>query len=231
MDDTNPGHSVINVLLADDQPMMAMALKTILDSQQDIDVVATAGDGREAVEQARKFTIDIAVLDIRMPYLNGIEAARLIKDSVPGARILMLTTFDDENLVRQALDVGVQGFLLKDSGPDVLIDAVRKVHAGASVLSPAVTEFVIKGFRGSRPPDLPATALHANVDYEQLTCREKDILARVALAESNAEIAAHLHVGLSTVKTYISRLIAKLQVRDRVGLAVWAYQAGVVRHD
>lgn len=217
----------IKVLLADDQPMMVSALKTILNTQEDIDVVATAGDGREAVEAAEKWRIDIAILDIQMPRVSGIEAAKTIKKRHDNVRVLMLTTFDTEDLVQGALEIGVQGFMLKDAGPDALIDAVRRVHDGASVLSPGVTEFVINGFRDSYQAS-SMTISSRDERFELLTTRELEVLERVALAETNAEIAEHLYIGAATVKTYISRLIAKLQVRDRVGLAVRAHQTGVV---
>lgn len=215
----------VRVLVADDQPLMVTALKTILNTQDDIEVVVTAADGREAIEAAEKWHIDVAVLDIRMPHVNGIEAARVIQHRRETTRVLMLTTFDSEDLVRQALEVGVQGFMLKDSGPEALIDAIRRIHRGASVLSPGITEFVINVFRDSCRA---ASTTPMAPPVEPLTPRELEVLERVAHAETNAEIAAHLHIGPATVKTYVSRLIAKLGVRDRVGLAVWAHSSGVV---
>lgn len=214
----------IRVLVADDQPMMITALKTILNTQDDIEVVTTAGNGREAIEAAERWRIDVAVLDIRMPHLNGIEAAQIIRQRRETTKVLMLTTFDSEDLVRRALEIGVQGFMLKDSGPEALIDAIRRIHQGASVLSPGITEFVINVFRDSCVAESTTTA----PPVEPLTPRELEVLERVALAETNAEIAAHLHIGAATVKTYVSRLIAKLGVRDRVGLAVWAHTSGIV---
>lgn len=215
----------IRVLVADDQPLMVTALTTILNTQDDIEVVATAGNGREALEAAEKWHIDVAVLDIRMPHVNGIEAAQVMRQRKETTKVLMLTTFDSEELVRRALEIGVQGFMLKDSGPEALIDAIRRIHQGASVLSPGITEFVINVFRNSYLAASPTSVVPPT---EPLTPRELEVLKRVAHAETNAEIAAHLHIGAATVKTYVSRLIAKVGVRDRVGLAVWAHTSGNV---
>ncbi|MCK7642622.1 response regulator transcription factor [Corynebacterium sp. CCM 8835] len=203
---------MIRVLLADDQPLVVQALEMTLSTQPDIEVVATAADGAEALEAVAAHRIDVAVLDIQMPRVDGIGVAREILARHPGVRVLMLTTFDAHELVRDALTKGVHGFLLKDCGPEALIDAVRRVDAGASVLSPGVTDYVLRVFRGHTPTP-PA---------EPLTDRERDVLAGIARARTNAEISADLHIGEATVKTYISRLLAKTGTRDRVGLALWA---------
>lgn len=221
---SDPGRPV-RVLLADDQALIVAALTTILQSRGDIRVVATASTGSEAVDKAGEQEVDVAVLDIRMPGGDGIDAAAAIRRSHPEVRILMLTTFDDEELVARALRVGVQGFLLKDTAPDALIDAVHRVHAGASVLSPEVTGYVIDAFR--RNSEHPEHSAQPSGLLGTLTPRETDVLAGVARAETNAEIAAHLFIGEETVKTYVSRLLAKLGVRDRVGLAVRAHECGV----
>lgn len=214
----------IRVLIADDQPLIVTALTTILGTQHNIDVVATASNGQKAIEAAQQWAIDVAVLDIQMPYVNGIDAAQAIKQHRESTKILMLTTFDSEDLVRRALEVGVQGFLLKDAGPEALIDAINRIYHGASVLSPEVTEYVINVFRVSSPqPPSPCDTL-----VEALTPRELEVLKRVAQAETNAEIANYLYIGSETVKTYVSRLISKIGVRDRVGLAVWAHTSGIV---
>lgn len=217
--------TLIRVLLADDQKLMASALKTIFSSQGDIDVVAIACDGREAIAAADQWSVDVAIVDIQMPVVNGIEAARTIRQRHPDVKILMLTTFNEEELVQQALEAGVQGFMLKDADPQRLIDAVRRIHGGASVLSPAVTEYVIRGFNDS----FSASTNEYKEFEKHFTQREIDILQRVALARTNAEIADELTIGPATVKTYVSRLIAKLEARDRVGLAVWAHQSGFMR--
>jgi DNA-binding NarL/FixJ family response regulator len=216
----------IRVLLADDQTLIVAALTTILESQGDITVVATAATGAETVKAAQENSVDLAVLDIRMPDGDGIDAAAAMSRLYPQMRILMLTTFDDEELVSRALRVGVQGFLLKDAGPEGLIDAVRRVHAGASVLSPEVTGYVIEAFRQSERRGDEAMTL-TDRSHNPLTPREADVLAGVARAETNAEIAAHLFIGEETVKTYVSRLLAKLGARDRVGLVVRAYESGL----
>lgn len=224
---SDPGRPV-RVLLADDQALIVAALTTILQSRGDIRVVDTASTGAEAVDKAGEQAVDVAVLDIRMPGGDGIDAAAAIRRSHPEVRILMLTTFDDEELVARALRVGVQGFLLKDTAPDALIDAVHRVYAGASVLSPEVTGYVIDAFRrNSEHPEHPDHPAQPSGLLGTLTPRETDVLAGVARAETNAEIAAHLFIGEETVKTYVSRLLAKLGVRDRVGLAVRAHECGV----
>ncbi|MGZ7496096.1 response regulator [Corynebacterium sp. ZY180755] len=218
----------IRILIADDQPMIASALKTILSSSEDLEVVATAGDGLRAVELAREWDIDVAVLDIQMPRMDGIEAARLLLKEHEDLKVLMLTTFNSEDLVGEALETGVHGFLLKDADPEVLADAIRRIHQGASVLSPDVTQYVIDGFRLGH---MKRTRSEEETNLvSSLTAREKQVLSRVARAETNAEIAEALFIGVATVKTYVSRLITKLGVRDRVGLAVWAHKFNVVEN-
>ena len=213
----------IRVLIADDQPLMASALKTILSTQADLEVVGLAQNGIEAVQIASRWKIDVAVLDIQMPQMNGLEAAKQILKEHKDTKVLMLTTFSDDNLVEDALEVGVHGFLLKDIDPENLISSVRRIYEGASVLSPDVTNFVFEEFRRR------SNWKHKPTDDEieivnSLTEREKQVLGRVACAETNAAVAGALFIGSATVKTYVSRLINKLGVRDRVGLAVWAHK-------
>ncbi|MDK8243153.1 response regulator transcription factor [Corynebacterium sp. UMB10321] len=210
---------MIRLLLADDQPLLLSALRTILDAQDDITVVATAADGAEAVEKTRTHRINVAVLDIRMPVLDGITAARTIMEM--GPRVIMLTTFDDDTLIHAAIDAGVHGFLLKDAEPDVLANAVRAVARGESVLAPGVTGRVMEWVRDGAGTQESAAALEA------LTQRERDVLAEIGRGATNAEIAATLFIAETTVKTHVSNLLAKLGARDRVALALIAQRAGI----
>lgn len=219
----------VRMVIADDQPLILSALASILDAEADIDVVARVNSGEEAVTAALTHNVDVAVLDVYMPGAGGLSAAAELREKLPGIHILMLTTFGEEAMVHRAMDLGVDGFLVKDCSAEELVAAVRRIHAGGSVLSPEVTGFVMAGYRSragtlSIPGAVPPDRLES-----PLTPREADVLVGVARALSNAEIAADLVVGEATVKTYISRLITKLRVRDRVGLAVWAHETGFLR--
>ena len=210
---------MIKILLADDQPLLLSALETILGAQADLTVAATAANGAEAVEKARAHRIDVAVLDIRMPVLDGIAAATQIMEL--GPKVIMLTTFDDDTLVRAAIDAGVDGFLLKDAEPEVLAGAVRAVARGESVLAPGVTGRVMAWVRGSTGSTEAAAML------ERLTSRELEVLAEIGRGATNAEIARTLFIAETTVKTHVSSLLTKLGVRDRVALALTAQRAGL----
>lgn len=210
---------MIKILLADDQPLLLSALETILGAQADLTVAATAANGAEAVEKARAHRIDVAVLDIRMPVLDGIAAATQIMEL--GPKVIMLTTFDDDTLVRAAIDAGVDGFLLKDAEPEVLASAVRAVARGESVLAPGVTGRVMAWVRGSTGSTEAAAML------EGLTSRELEVLAEIGRGATNAEIARALFIAETTVKTHVSSLLTKLGVRDRVALALTAQRAGL----
>jgi len=210
---------MIKILLADDQPLLLSALETILGAQSDLTVAATAANGAEAVEKARAHRIDVAVLDIRMPVLDGIAAATQIMEL--GPKVIMLTTFDDDTLVRAAIDAGVDGFLLKDAEPDVLAGAVRAVARGESVLAPGVTGRVMAWVRGS------TGSIEAAAMLEGLTSRELEVLAEIGRGATNAEIARTLFIAETTVKTHVSSLLTKLGVRDRVALALTAQRAGL----
>ena len=213
---------MIRILLADDQPLLLSALETILGAQDDITVAATAADGAEAVEKARAHRIDVAVLDIRMPVLDGIAAAAQILPL--GARVIMLTTFDDDALIQSAIDAGVHGFLLKDADPDVLADAVRTVARGESVLASGVTGRVMQWARegAGEPP--------ARAQIDGLTAREIEVLAEVGRGATNAEIAQRLFIAETTVKTHVSSLLSKLDARDRIALVLIAQRAGISSH-
>lgn len=214
----------MRILLADDQPLLLSALATVLGAQPDIDVVATAQNGAEAVERAREFTIDVAVLDIRMPMMDGIAAAKAIMPL--GPKVIMLTTFDDDALVQASIEAGVHGFLLKDADPDVLADAVRTVARGESVLASGVTGKVLEWVRGG------VDKHNALSDFERqglglLTGRELEVLAELGAGATNAEIAQALFIAKTTVKTHVSSLLAKLGARDRIALVLIAQRAGI----
>lgn len=214
----------MRILLVDDQPMLLSALSTILNTQPDIEVVATGANGKEAIEQAENHDIDVAVLDIRMPVLDGISAARQIMPL--GPKTIMLTTFDDDALVQEAIEAGVHGFLLKDAEPEVLADAVRTVARGESVLSSGVTGRVLEWVRGgvdkrNALSDAQRQALSL------LTRREVEVLAEIGAGATNAEVAARLFIAETTVKTHVKNLLHKLGARDRVALVLIAQRAGM----
>lgn len=216
----------MRVLLADDQPMLLSALTTILNTQPDIQVVATASNGEEAVEQVKTVNIDVAVLDIRMPVLDGISAARHILPL--GPKVIMLTTFDDDELVQAAIEAGVHGFLLKDAEPDVLAGAVRTVARGESVLSSGVTGRVLEWVRDGVDRG-NALSVFERQALSLLTPREVEVLAEIGAGANNAEVAQRLFIAETTVKTHVKSLLAKLGARDRVALVLVAQRAGLAR--
>jgi len=211
----------IRVLVADDQSMVRAGFRMLLSGEADIEVVAEAIDGREAVAKAARFTPDVVLMDIRMPELDGLEATRRILDGRPEARILVLTTFDLDEYVYEALRAGASGFMLKDEPPEQLIAAVRTVASGDGLLSPAVTARVIQEFARSRTLAPPA-------GLGELTSRENDVLKLLVRGMSNGEIAAEMHLSETTVKTHVSHTLQKLGVRDRVHAVVLAYETGLV---
>lgn len=220
----------IRVLLADDQPMLVSALATILSSQPDIDVVATCADGEQAVAAVRQGGIDIAILDIRMPVKDGIAALQEISRIDPHVRVLMLTTFNVPDLIERALAAGAQGFLLKDAEPEVLLQAVRSIHRGESVLSSGVTGHVIEAWRQQLCNPAQPLAAEVQQGLSLLTPREAEILTSIAQGKTNPEIAAQFVISETTVKTHVSHLLAKLHCRDRVALVILAREAGVHAH-
>lgn len=216
----------IRVLIADDQALVRGGFRAILEAEPDIDVIAEAGDGAQAVDIARAHRIDVALMDIRMPRLDGIEATRklLVESRNPPTRVLVLTTFDLDEYVYEALRAGASGFLLKDVRPEHLAPAVRVVAAGEALLAPSVTRRLIEEFaRRPLPPDKPAESL------PQLTPRERDVLMLVARGMSNAEIAGQLFLGESTIKTHVGHVLSKLELRDRIHAVVFAYESGIVQ--
>jgi DNA-binding NarL/FixJ family response regulator len=217
---------VTSVLIADDQALVRAGFRMILEAHDDIDVVGEAGDGTEAIELARTHAPDVVLMDIRMPRLDGIAATRAIVDNRPATRVLVLTTFDLDDYVYDAITAGASGFLLKDVGRDDLVAAVRVVAAGEALLAPTVTRRLLADFVRSRPgPQLGAGALAS------LTARESDTFGLLAQGLSNAQIAAKLVVSEHTVKTHVGNVFLKLTLRDRVHAVIYAYEHGVVRRN
>jgi DNA-binding NarL/FixJ family response regulator len=210
----------VTVLVADDQDLVRTGLKMILDAQPGIRVVGEATDGHEAVALARRLRPDVCLLDIRMPRLDGIEATRLLAgpDVAEPLAVVVVTTFDLDEYVHGALKAGARGFLLKDAGPELLVQAVHAAARGDALIAPSVTARLLAAFaepRAGRPPAQPV---------EALTDREEQVLVTVARGRTNAEIADELHISLSTVKTHLASLMTKLNARNRVEIAMWAYE-------
>ncbi len=224
--DTPHKAGLITVVIADDQRMVRGGLRVILESEPDISVVGEAGDGLEAITLVREHAPRVALLDIRMPNMNGLEAARHILEELPQTSVLILTTFDADEYVFESLRVGASGFLLKDAPPEQLVGAVRAIAAGDALIDPSVTRRLISRFtRAARPSSDVPDALRT------LTPRELEVLRLVARGQSNAEIADELVVEESTVKTHVSRILTKLDLRDRVQAVVLAYESGLVAPD
>jgi DNA-binding NarL/FixJ family response regulator len=215
----------IRVVVADDQVLVRSGFSVLLAGEPDIDVVGEAGNGAEAVALAASERPDVMLMDVRMPVMDGLEATRRISrdETLARTRVVILTTFDLDEYVHEALRAGASGFLLKDTLPVDLLNAVRVVAAGDALISPRITRRLIEEF--ARRPD-PATPT-ANAALEQLTEREHEVLGLVAKGQSNAEIAAQLYVSHATVKTHVSRLLMKLDARDRAQLVMIAYETGV----
>jgi DNA-binding NarL/FixJ family response regulator len=213
----------IRVLLADDQDLVRAGFAMIIDGRADLEVVGEAGDGVEAVALARSAQPDVILMDVRMPRMDGIEAARQLARAAHPARIIMLTTFDLDEPVFAALRAGASGFLLKDTKPDDLVAAIRVVHRGDALLAPTVTRRLLDRFAGELPGGAPPPSLAA------LSGREVEVLTLVARALSNDEIADRLTLSRATVKTHLSAILFKLGLRDRVQAAVLAYEVGLVR--
>jgi DNA-binding NarL/FixJ family response regulator len=214
----------VRVLVADDQSMVRAGFRRLLADEPDIDVVAEADNGIEAVEKAARFAPAVVLMDIRMPQLDGIEATRRILTANPAARILILTTFDLDEYVYEALRAGASGFVLKDDPPEQLIAAIHTVAAGDALLSPAITKRVIKQFVRLPHPTPPK-------ELDELTAREREIFGLIANGLSNAEIGQQLYISETTVKSHVTHVFQKLNVRDRVQAIVLAYQTGLVEPD
>ncbi|WP_172383984.1 response regulator transcription factor [Streptomyces sp. MNP-20] len=222
----------IRVVVADDQELVRSGFAMILDAQPGIEVVAEAGDGAEAIAAVRRLTPDVLLLDVRMPGVDGIEAARVVC-AESGCRVVMLTTFDIDEYVYDALYAGASGFLLKDVRRDDLVHAVRVVAAGDSLLAPSVTrrlvaDFVRRGRPGEAAAPSPSSAAGPSHHLGVLTAREEETLRLLARGLSNAEIAAEFVVSEHTVKTHVSNVLSKLALRDRVQAVICAYEHGLV---
>jgi DNA-binding NarL/FixJ family response regulator len=211
----------IGVLVVDDQSMVRAGFRMLLGGEADIDVVAEASNGREAVDKAARFKPSVVLMDIRMPELDGLQATREILAANPDARILILTTFDLDEYIYEALSAGASGFVLKDDPPEHLIAAIRTVAAGDALLSPAITHRVISQFARLARPAPPK-------ELEELTSREMEVFRLIARGLSNAEIGEQLFITDTTVKTHVTHVLQKLNLRDRVQAVVLAYQTGIV---
>ncbi len=209
----------ISVLVADDQAMVRAGFRLLLGGEDGIDVVAEAGDGNEAIAKAARFRPTVVLMDIRMPELDGLEATRRILATDPDARVLILTTFDLDEYIFAALTAGASGFVLKDDPPEQLIAAIRTVAAGNALLSPAVTKRVIARFARLPPPSAPT-------GLDELTSREQEVFRLMADGLSNAEIGRELFIGETTVKTHVTQVLRKLDLRDRVQAVVLAHECG-----
>ncbi|WP_228977492.1 response regulator transcription factor [Streptomyces sp. DH12] len=218
----------IRVIIVDDQAMVRAGFAALLSAQPDIDVVGEAPDGRAGVAVSRSTHPDVVLMDVRMPEMDGLAAARALLDPPPGVthrpKVLMLTTFDVDDYVYEALRAGASGFLLKDAPPADLISAVRVVAAGEALLAPSVTRRLIEDFAAQRPTPRKERSVRLN----GLTPRETEVLELIARGLSNQEIAAHLVLAEQTVKTHIGRVLAKLGLRDRAQAVVFAYESGLV---
>lgn len=212
----------IRVLVADDQDLVRVGLRMILDAADDLEVVGEAADGGEAVELARRLRPDVCLFDVRMPVLDGIEATRRLAgpDVEEPLPVVVITTFDLDEYVHAALKAGARGFLLKDAGPELLAQAVRAAASGDALIAPSVTVRLLEAFAtgpSDEPPPQPIDAL---------TEREEEVLGAVARGLTNAEIGEELHISMSTTKTHLSTLMAKIGARNRVEIAIWAYETG-----
>jgi DNA-binding NarL/FixJ family response regulator len=215
---------VIRVLVADDQALVRSGFRMLLGGESDLELVAEASNGLEAVEKAARFNPTVILMDIRMPELDGLEATRRILAEDPAARVLVLTTFDLDEYVFQALRAGASGFILKDEPPEDLLEAIRVVAAGDALLSPAVTKRVIAQFTRLRHRTPPP-------EVAELTEREREVFRLIAKGLSNAEIGEQLFITETTVKTHVTHLLQKLDLRDRVQAVVLAYETGIFERD
>jgi DNA-binding NarL/FixJ family response regulator len=217
----------VRVLIVDDQALVRAGFRMILESEPDVEIVGEAGDGAEALEAARALSPDVILMDIRMPNLDGLEATRRLLET-PGdvPRVLMLTTFDLDEYVYEALRAGASGFMLKDTPPEQLVEAIHVVARGDALLSPTITRRVIEEFIRRPPSTIP---VERPAKLAELTARELEVLGFMARGLSNAEIATDLFVSETTVKTHVARILMKLGLRDRVQAVVFAYESGLVQ--
>jgi DNA-binding NarL/FixJ family response regulator len=223
--DSEPVGGDVRVLVADDQEIVRTGLAMILDAQPDIEVIGEAADGHQAVKLALDLRPDVCLFDIRMPGIDGIEATRRLAGPTVAdpLAVVVITTFDLDEYVYAALRAGARGFLLKEAGPDMLAQAIHAAAKGDALIAPSITARLLETFAGAGPASSPVQPIAA------LTDREEQILATVARGRTNSEIAAELHISLSTVKTHIASLMAKLGARNRVEIAIWAYETDRVK--
>ena len=214
----------VRVLLVDDDDLMRAGLRAVLSSDANVDVVGEAGDGRAAVESVRSLRPDLVLMDVRMPDLDGIAATREVLAASPDVKVVILTTFEQDDYIFGALNAGASGFLLKRTAPEELLAAIHTVAGGDSLLSPSVTRTVIDRMARQPSPEIGPSRL-----LEQLTPREREVLGHVARGLSNAEIAAELVIEESTVKTHVKRILMKLRLRDRTQAVIFAYETGLTQ--
>lgn len=220
----------VRVLLVDDQPLLRMGFKLVLEDEPDLHVVGEAGDGTQALRQVAALSPDVVLMDVRMPGMNGIEATERIVAAGSTSRVLILTTFDLDEYAFAALRAGASGFLLKDARPAELTGAIRAVATGDAVVSPRVTRRMLELFAEELPDGEATSTARTDPRLDDLTHREREVLLAVAEGLSNAEVAARLFLSEATVKTHVGRVLAKLGVRDRVQAVVFAYESGLVGH-
>jgi DNA-binding NarL/FixJ family response regulator len=216
------------VLLADDQELMRVGFRMVIDSQDDLSIVGEAANGREAIDAAIELAPDIVLMDVRMPEMDGVQATHKIVESESDARIIILTTFDLDEYVYAALRAGASGFLLKDTPPADLLSAIRSVASGDAVVAPSVTRRLLSSYAHRLPATAGGTDRGQHERLTLLTAREHEVLLHVARSLSNAEIAEQLVLSEATVKSHVGRILAKLELRDRVQIVVFAYETGLI---
>ena len=225
---TDPEPTAIGILLVDDQPLIRMGFRMVLDEEPDLRIVGEAADGDEAVAAALRLDPDVVVMDVRMPGTDGIEATRMLAEQCPRSRVLILTTFDLDEYAFSGLRLGASGFLLKDAPPTELVRAIRAIASGDAVVAPSVTRRLLDAY-AHRLPDLRNGSEPEDPTLAALTRREREILVEVARGLSNTEIAASLFVAEATVKSHLAHVLSKLGLRDRVQAIVYAYQVGLIK--